>query len=406
MPAVRTLLVLVAVAVLGACGSTGATSTPTLQLVESWPLETTLDDPAVEDAAAVWVSMIARARTSLDIEQFYAVTSDKHPAFEKVLDAIAAAGKRGVKVRVIFDKKFYGRMPEVPDRIAKMQGVDVRHIDMGKLTKGVQHTKFFIVDGAEAFVGSQNFDWRSLVHIQELGVRIRLRQAVAAIKTVFETDWKLAGGATIAEARSDIPHAGTPIATRYGGAPATVVMVFDPKPLVTPERGWELPHLLKAIDGAKKRVRVQLLSYKTKNYDKTTFTALDEALRRAAGRGVEVQLMVADWSKRKGHIEGLQSLQEVANLTVKLVTIPAHSAGFIPFARVIHTKAMTVDGRMAWVGTSNWAGDYFTSSRNVGLVVESKAFTRDVDRHFERTWASTYAEVVDPKATYTAPKRY
>ena len=44
-------------------------------------------------------------------------------------------------------------------------------IDIGTVAGGVQHAKFFIVDGEEVFLGSQNFDWRALKHIHELGVR-------------------------------------------------------------------------------------------------------------------------------------------------------------------------------------------------------------------------------------------
>ena len=376
-----------------------------LQLVESWPLETSLDDPSVADATDVWVAMISAATKTLDVEQFYAVSSDSHPGMERVLAAIEQAVSRGVVVRIIVDKSFYKRMPEVPDRLGRIKGVQLRHLDLRALTGGVQHAKFFIVDGRDAFIGSQNFDWRSLAHIVELGVRVRLPAAVDALAAVFETDWRLAGGMPIAQARGSYAGAGKPIHTRYGGAPATVSVVLSPKPLLLDGAAWNLAHLLAAIDGATRRIRVQLLSYSTRNYDKTTFVKLDAALERAAERGVSVQLMVADWNAKKGRIEALKRLQELSNVTVKMVTIPAHSSGFIPYARVTHSKLMTVDGRWSWLGTSNWSGGYFTQSRNVGLVVESRPFARDLDRHFERLWGQPYAEVVRPEREYVPPRR-
>ncbi len=146
------------------------------------------------------------------------------------------------------------------------------------------------------------------------------------------------------------------------------------------------------------------MSYALDNYDGSTYAGLDNALVAAAARGVQVELMVADWSKGSRKMARLQELQMLDNITVKLVTIPQHTDGFVPFARVVHAKLMSVDGQHAWIGTSNWSGDYFHQSRNMGFVFEGAAITNDVDAFFERTWHSEYAHVVDPKATYEPPR--
>ena len=44
---------------------------PPLLLAESVPVETTLDDPAIPDAAPLWVELIDGAKKSIDISQFY-----------------------------------------------------------------------------------------------------------------------------------------------------------------------------------------------------------------------------------------------------------------------------------------------------------------------------------------------
>lgn len=36
---------------------------------------------------------------------------------------------------------------------------------MGQLTRGVLHSKFWIVDGRHVYVGSANMDWRSLTQV-------------------------------------------------------------------------------------------------------------------------------------------------------------------------------------------------------------------------------------------------
>jgi len=151
-------------------------------------------------------------------------------------------------------------------------------------------------------------------------------------------------------------------------------------------------------------VRVQLLTYRSTDRNGHYFPTLENALRSAAARGVQVQLLLADWCKRSGTIEGLQSLQCLPNLDVRLVTIPAWSGGFIPFARVVHAKYLVVDGRAAWLGTSNWEQDYFYSSRNVGVILDGGDIPPRLDAYFLNGWSSAYAEGVDPAATYTAPR--
>ena len=65
----------------------------------------------------------------------------------------------------------------------------------------------------------------------------------------------------------------------------------------------------------------------------------------------------------KGVVEAVQKLVQVPGVKVRFIDVPPWSGGFVPFARVAHAKYMVVDGARAWVGTSNWEGDYFTQSR-------------------------------------------
>jgi len=170
-----------------------AAAAPGLQLVETFPIETPLDNADLPDAQGVWLEMIGAARTSLDFAEFYA-SNEPDTRLEAVVLAIEAAAVRGVRVRFLAEEKFYRTYPETLDRLGKQRGVDVRRLDLGKRTGGVLHAKYFVVDGAEAFIGSQNFDWRSLTHIQELGMRIRVPHVVRALLDVYESDWQRAGG--------------------------------------------------------------------------------------------------------------------------------------------------------------------------------------------------------------------
>lgn len=374
------------------------------ELVESTPVETALDNPDLRDAWQVWPEMIDGAKTTLDIAQFYASDDPDSPnsRLVPVIQAVERAAARGVKVRFLAEKVFQKTYPEILDRLAK-NGIEVRIYDFGALGGGVLHAKYFLVDGREVFVGSQNFDWRSLTHIQELGARVIEPSVARAFADLFETDWTLAaGGDRRFRARPGEGPFPAQVGAQVGDnadAPR-VTPVFSPEKWLPDATLWDLPRLVAMIDQARSTVRVQLLTYKVSSRDGSYFDTLDAALRRAAHRGVKVQLLLSDWTKSKGTIEGLKSLQVVPNVDVRLSTIPQWSGGFVPFSRVGHAKYMVVDGRRAWIGTGNWEGDYFTQSRNAGLIVESAAVGERLDRYFADAWGSPYAYEVDPCATY------
>lgn len=42
----------------------------------------------------------------------------------------------------------------------------MRRVEFGRLTTGVLHTKFWIVDMKHVFIGSANMDWRALTQVK------------------------------------------------------------------------------------------------------------------------------------------------------------------------------------------------------------------------------------------------
>jgi len=373
-----------------------------LQLVESVPTETTLQHEEIPDAADAWPEMIAAAQRRIDLAHFYA-SDQAGSRLTAVVEALEAAADRGVAVRFLIGSTFRETYPELIERFTAHPGIDLRLYDVKPLMGGVLHAKMMIVDD-EAFVGSQNFDWRALEHIQELGLRIDLPAVVKALSDVFETDWALAGGGDPAD-RVRSTETTFPIVLETDAGPVSVTPVISPKGWLPDESLWDLPRLVELIDGATRSVRVQLLSYSVGERDGTWFGDLDNALRRAATRGVSVQLLVADWSKRRGSLEDLKSLQCLSNVEVRFSTIPEWSGGFLPFSRVIHAKYLVVDAERFWLGTSNWSRDYFYESRNVGVIVAGGAVPRQLDAFFGDGWNSPYVTTIDPGAEYEAPRR-
>jgi len=371
--------------------------TPAATVVTTIPVETTLNRSVTPSAAKTWVKMIDSAEKTLDFGEFY-LTGDGKMPLKKVVDAVLRAKKRGVRVRILTDRKMRKNSAALIARFRKA-GIAVEIFDWGKLTGGVLHAKYFVADGKSAYVGSQNFDWRSLKHIHETGVKLTDSAVVKGILEIFNGDWAFSAGNVNAyrEMRKLKPLKFSP-AIRLLASPGK----FNP-----PGVKAALPELVHLIDGAKRHITIQLLNYSTyRHHKKKRFLDIDNALRAAATRGVDIKMMVSDWNKREPAIEDLKSLAAVPGITVKFVTIPPSKEGFIPYARVIHSKVMRVDDDVCWVGTSNWGYDYFYASRNLELVIRNRAIADKLDKLFADLWNSSYGMGVNPKAVYKPPRIY
>lgn len=368
-----------------------------LMIYESWPQETTLDNAHIANVVPVWLDAINGAKETIDFSEYYAI-NEIGTGLDKVMKALKAAAERGVKIRFIVDAQLNkDSNADLPQELARIENVTVRQIEYSKIAGGVQHAKYFIVDGKTAYFGSQNFDWRSLEQISEMGARLRPEALVEPLKQIFELDWKLAENP---EAEIGTGTCSAPVDINYKGEQTRVETVASPQKTLLCKEMWDLPKMIDMIGKAKKSVSVQLLNYATKNYDKTKFMELDDALTGAASRGVKVRLMVSDWSTKPKNMADMKRLAAIDNIEVRMIEIPEHSSGFQPYSRTIHSKFMVVDDADSWLGTSNWAGDYFYKSRNVGIIVHGKNFNDELTRSFDHYWESDYAIVVDPDTDY------
>lgn len=359
---------------------------PKIAFIKSVPSETRFDQTTWQTAAALWPQMIARATHNLDIAQFYVVSSDTgNDALTPVLQALIAAVKRGVAVRLLVDEAMAGVYPQELARLTQ-QGIVVRRIDLRPLTGGVLHAKYFVVDDREVFIGSQNFDWRSLEHIHEMGIHLRSSTLARALTAIFESDWALAAG------QPAPPFAPASLTTRQSGETVRIDLATSPQKM-SPEASWELPAIVELINHAQHKLRIELLVYRgPQESDRDTPMArIEQALHAAAARGVRVEILFSDWMLRDSHKSGLRGLRDRPNIAVKIVTIPPSSKGDIPFARLIHAKYLTVDESSFWLGSSNWEDRYFLRSRNVGVRVQSPRLCRELEQSFDALWTSPYA---------------
>lgn len=357
--------------------------TANIEVVQSVPVETTLAVPGLRMAQEVWLEMIQAARTQIDFEQFY-VSDQAGQELAPVLDAIVQASQRGVHIRFIVDAGFYKTYPDSVNRLSTQAGIETKTVDFSNLG-GIQHAKYFVIDGQQVFEGSQNFDWRALNQIHEIGFRINDTRVASDLESVFQTDWT--AGVSI----------GTPTSTAGpetipAGLPTDSSLQTVASPDVSNPSG--VPATLKALTdlmgSAKSSIRIQVMEYTTSVYGSSShWTALDDVVRQAAARGVQVQLMVdiSDLKKAKADLQGLAKLK---NVQVRLVTIPPWSGGAIPYARLIHSKYLIVDGAVSWVGSENWSEGYFTNTRNAGVISRSTDIASTLGQVFNLVWTSSY----------------
>ena len=419
--AVLCLLVGVAfILLLAGCKGAHGPVVGSLLFVESHPAEAGLDLPGVPDAPEVWPGVFAGADSLIDVASFYFSRQgdgegEQTPAgapdrLLPVLAELEAAAERGLPVRMLSDRGFYRTYPQVIDEFADLPGVQTLTLDARGIWGGALHAKYFIADET-LYIGSQNWDWRALDHIHELGALIEHPVLAAQLRTLFELDWGLATGATAAIAPPSsefsaklVEQPTVPLRTAAGDT-VQAFLAASPAATLTAGMAWDLPLLVELIDAAQDSLSMQLLSYSVTGRDGEAFDDLDQALRRAATRGVRVRMVLANWSKARSRLHAIQNLAALPNLEIRFTNIPEFSGGFIPYARVDHAKFVTVDGRLCWLGTANWGSGYFDDSRNVSLFLQGQGATTVADRFFQQSWHSPYAETVDPQGEYQPPRR-
>ena len=384
------------------------------QIVESVPVATIYGQPGVPRTQKAWIDMLRRARHSIDIAAFY-ISNKPGESLAPVIDTLVASAKAGVRVRILLDRTF---LRESESSIKPLRGVpnlEIRVLPVDSLTGGVLHAKYFIVDGRSVFVGSQNWDWRALDQIHEIGARIDNRRFARTFEGVFNFDWRIAG-------HPDLPAAdkvavtppnfapvteGDPIILHDdSGSPIVAFPAFSPPSLVPRWVTHEQPALVRFIESARDTLRIQVMTlsgfmdYGPKGY----WPALDNALRDAAARGVRVEIIVADWALREPMQAYLESLAVLPNITVKFSTLPPAPEGFIPYARVEHCKYAVADRDRSFIGTGNWSWSYFNTTIDASVFISGRGPAETLTKIFERDWDGPYVTRLEAGRTYSPPK--
>jgi cardiolipin synthase A/B len=280
------------------------------------------------------------ARIAADIDRarqhvhlcFYIFGDDARSAI--VIDALGRAVARGVVCRVLVDA--FGSRPSLRTLLPKLRALGVAArialpVRVGRKTARFDlrnHRKIVVIDGRVGYTGSQNMvssDFKPGLTYSELMVRIEGPSALQ-LQAVFGSDWFVESGEFIGEQAFPPP-------TAAGNTPAQI-----------------LPNGPSSSTQRAHRMAVNLIYSATRRVVVTTpyfipSQSLQDAMETAVNRGAEVHLIVDD--RIDQFFVGNAQRSYYESLLLAGVRIHAYRKGFL------HTKSVSIDGQMAWIGSCN-----------------------------------------------------
>ncbi|KAM3595130.1 uncharacterized protein V6R79_018573 [Siganus canaliculatus] len=411
--------------ILPAEGSDGFEDQCRMVLVESIPLDVQYDANATFGIPLekAWKDLISVATERVDVVSFYwtltgkdiNVNSSSDTSGRDILKELEELPSRNVSVRAVTSVPSV-RTDSTDLNILEEKGVQVRRVNFGRLTRGVLHSKFWIVDGKHVFIGSANMDWRALTQVKELGVVVYNCSRLAKdLHKIFESYW------VMGESNSSLPQPWPakydtainkqhPLLVETGNVSSSLYLTGSPASFCPSSRTLDLEAILSIISEAQHFVDVAVMDYfPTTRFEKPRryWPFIDDAIRMAAfERNVKVRMLIScGMDSDPAMLPFLKSLasmdspHERISIQVKLYIVPVGNQTGIPYTRVNHNKYMVTD-KSAYIGTSNWSADYFLNTAGVGLVISqhaphsvwrTEAIQSQIKAVFNRDWDSEFA---------------
>ncbi|MEO6944703.1 MAG: cardiolipin synthase [Lacisediminihabitans sp.] len=296
--------------------------------------------------------------------EFYILSFD--PTTKPFFDALEAAVKRGVTVRVLLDHVASLRSPGYRATIRKLKQIGA----LWQLMLPVQpwrgkyqrpdlrnHRKFVIVDGMIAFTGSQNmidrsYNKRSNIRkgLQWKDLMVRFDgPIVAGVNALFVTDWYSETDEFLEREATKVP----PEKTTHN--------VIDAQ-IVPSGPGFDHENNLRLFNG-------MLYNAQSKVIITSPYFVPDDsmlyAITNAAYRGLDVQLFVSAVADQPLVFHAQRSYYE--ELLRSGVRIWRYAA-----PTVLHAKHFTIDDDVAVIGSSNMDMRSFTLNFEISVMVHGR----------------------------------
>lgn len=311
---------------------------------------------------------IAGAQNFVHLE-FYILVADQ--TTEPIFVELEKAAARGVQVRVLIDHFGALRNPGFLRTKKRFQSMDAKlhyMLPLRPLRGQIQrpdlrnHRKILVIDGAVAFMGSQNLVdpsynkptnrlrgllWKDLM-VQVSG------PVVPALEAIFEADWYCETGQQL-----------------------QMVKLLDPPLKKAPALGMQLlPSGPGFATENNLQVFVALMHSATRSISITSpyfipDGALMSALKAATARGVRVELFVSQIGDQPVVYHAQRSYYE--ELLQAGVHIYLHKPPVI-----LHAKHFTIDDEVSVIGSSNMDQRSFNLNFEVSLLVHGRDFAESM----------------------------
>ena len=293
------------------------------------------------------LDLIAAATNSIDFVQLE-MHDDR--AVQAIEAALAAAVKRGVRVRGLLDDEVDFNAAAVARLLAL--GAEAKLDTPAKMT----HSKLVVVDGKVVLLGSTNWTGNSMGNNNETNVRLDDPVLAEAFARYFAALW------ADSAAEPELPAV-------ESGAVKTIV-----------NRQY-FPEVMGLFNAATQRIRVVMygINYSPK-YAGSQVNRLVEALAAARARGVDVAVAI-DLSDYNG-------LLNKVNAPAKKYLADAGVAVFDdPAPTTTHAKLVVADG-VAVVGSVNWGKDALENRNETCVAIRDPAVVEAFAAYFGRVAAN------------------
>jgi len=293
-----------------------------------------------EAGAKPLLDAIAGAKQSLRVKMF--VFSDP-----QLLDAVIAAKKRGIDVRVMLNPARRSGETENEESRRKLVEGGVSVLDSNP-SFDLTHEKSMVIDEGEAWVMSLNWETRNVSETRDYAIVTKYAKEVSEVAECFDADW---------HRKEFKPHDGSPL-------------------IWCNSNGRE--RFAHFIDGAKHTLWLQNERYQD--------AVIIERVVRAARRGVKVHIVARPPHTLKAEklIEGVGGLRIMADVGGKV-----HKLKHVR----LHGKMMLADGERAIVGSVNLAPGSFDARRELAIEVDDAHVVLPLEKVAKHDW--DHSEALD-----------
>ncbi|MBM4370970.1 MAG: hypothetical protein FJ098_04910 [Deltaproteobacteria bacterium] len=290
-------------------------------------------------------SLVAGAREELLAVHFELNDDDLGDA---VVEELAAAAGRGVRVRVLLE----GDVDANTSRVAELRGrgVEAKLDGPARYT----HAKLVVVDRRAALLGSTNWSWMSVHRNNEADVLVTDPVLAGFFAQVAGTLWAAPAAAVDA-----------PVTRTSNG-----VALSD---------GDYVPHAQELIAAAQTRICLIVygLNPNPRYPDSDVFQLLD-ALAAARDRGADVRVIL-EWAGYGAEVN------EVNELAVEALLQRGLAVRFDPADVITHAKVLLADDE-AIVGSNNWGHGGFHLYHEVGLRTAEPTVVTALEAFCDGLW--------------------